>query len=336
MKTAEATKAPLKGSWSSKLSTSTKKMFLSGAALIVLFIVFSILQSSKFLASTNLINILHQVVTYAILGYGLTFCLVSGGTDLSAGSAVALGGMTVVGALAAGIPLPIAVILALLVGIGMGLLNGFSIMKLGVVPFIATLGAQWIFRGLANVFVDGRPIYTNVIPDQSVQDAFYVLGGGRVAGVPISVIITLVYGAILFFILSKTSVGRKIYACGSNMEAAKLSGINIVRTRMFAYCVSGFSAALAGILIASRVSSAQPAVGVGYECEAIAASVVGGVSNTGGEGNIGNAIIGALIIGVLRNGLNLCGVNSYVQQIVIGVIIIGACAAEAIRKRKLG
>lgn len=330
-------------SWSSRLNIATRKAILSGAALILLIIVFAAMKPDLFLAQTNIVNITQQVVTYSIIGFGLTFCLVCGGTDLSAGASMALAGIIAVALLIRGLPIPVAILVSLLFGILMGILNGFSIEVLGVVPFIATLGTQWVFRGLANILVKGAPIYTNVIPDKSVESAFYVLGGGRVPSnvpvigmLPYSVIITIVYGIILFFILAKTRVGRQIYACGSNLEAAKLSGINVVGTRMFAYCISGLSAALCGILVASRVSSAQPTAGVGYELEAIAASVVGGVSNSGGEGNILNTIIGALIMGVLRNGLNLNGVSSYWQQVIIGVILVAACAMEARRRRKAG
>lgn len=324
-----------KEAFTHRFGTSTKKAMLSGAALILLFTTFALLKPSLFLSSNNLINIAQQVVTYSIIGYGLTFCLVCGGTDLSAGSSMALSGIIVTTLLIAGVPLSISIVLALAFGILMGILNGFSIEVLGVVPFIATLGTQWVFRGLANVLVDGKPIYTNTIPNQSVQDAFYVLGGGRMAGgLPYSVVIALVYGVILFFVLSKTRIGRQIYACGSNLEAAKLSGINAIGTRMFAYCVSGFSAAICGILVTSRISSAQPMAGQGYELEAIAAAVLGGVSNNGGEGNIINTFIGALMMGVMRNGLNLMGVSSFWQQIVVGIILVGACAMEARRHRK--
>jgi ribose transport system permease protein len=318
-----------------RLSTNTKKLFVSGAALILLFLAFALIKPNLFLTKSNLINIVQQVVTFAIMGYGLTFCLVAGGTDLSAGSSLALAGIVVVWFLQNGTSLVLSIVLALLTGIIMGFINGFSIMKLGVVPFIATLGTQWVFRGLANVAVEGKPLYTNEIPEKSVQEAFLVLGGGKIGEVlPISVVVCAVYGIILFFILSKTSIGRKIYACGSNMEAARLSGINVVRTRTFAYCVSGFSAAVAGILLASRISSAQPAAGIGLELEAIAASVLGGVAISGGEGGIGNTIIGALLMGVLRNGLNLLGINSFWQQVVVGIIIVGACAIESYRNRK--
>lgn len=319
----------------SKLGIATKKAMVSGSALVLLFTTFALLKPSLFLSSSNLMNLLQQCVTYSIIGFGLTFCLICGGTDLSAGASMALSGIIVVSLLAKGIPMWLCILLALLLGIGTGILNGFSIEILGIVPFIATLGTQWVYRGLANVLVNGAPVYTSTIPDKAVQDQFYMLGGGRTSfGLPYSVIITAVYGILLAILLSKTRIGRQIYACGSNLEAAKLSGINAVGTRMFAYCVSGFSAAICGILVASRLSSAQPTAGTGYELEAIAAAVLGGVSNNGGEGNILNTIIGALIMGVLRNGLNLNGVNSFWQQVIIGFILAGACAIEARRHRR--
>jgi ribose transport system permease protein len=324
-----------KESSSHRFSVSTKKAMLSGTALILLFAAFAILKPNLFLAPNNLINIGQQVVTYTIIGVGLTFCVICGGTDLSAGSSMALSGIIVTVMLIKGIPLVVCIIVALIFGTLMGIVNGYSIEVLGVVPFIATLGTQWVFRGLANVLVDGKPIYTNAIPSKAVQDAFYVLGGGRInGGLPYSVVIAAVYATILYFVLAKTRIGRQIYACGSNLEAAKLSGINAIGTRMFAYCMSGFSAAICGILVTSRISSAQPMAGQGYEMEAIAAAVVGGVSNNGGQGTIINTVIGALIMGVLRNGLNLNGISSFWQQIVIGIILVGAVAVDARRHKK--
>lgn len=323
-----------KESFLHKYGPSTRKAIFSGIALILLVIAFSIARPT-FLTTGNLINIAQQVVTYAILGFGLTFCLVSGGTDLSAGASMALSGIIVTSLLISGVPLWLAIIVSLLFGILMGVLNGITIEVLGVVPFIATLGTQWVFRGLANVLVEGKPIYTNVIADTNVQQAFYQIGGGRLAGgLPYSVIIVAIYGIILAFLLSKTKIGRQIYACGSNLEAAKLSGINAVGTRIFAYCVSGFSAAIAGIIVTSRISSAQPMAGQGLELEAIAAAVIGGVSNSGGQGAIVNTIIGALIMGVLRNGLNLLGVSSFWQQVVIGIILVLVIALDVRRNKK--
>lgn len=316
------------------LSVSGRKALFSTVALVLLFTGFAIARPT-FLGSSNLINILQQVVTYSILGYGLTFCLVCGGTDLSAGASMALSGIIVSTLLIKGAPLWVAIVVALLFGVLMGVLNGYVIEVLGVVPFIATLGTQWVFRGLANVMVDGKPIYTNEIPSEAVQEQFYLIGGGRMSnGIPYSVIIMLVYGLILGFVLAKTKAGRQIYASGSNWEAARLSGINVVGTRMFAYCVSGLSAAIAGIITTSRISSAQPMAGQGLELEAIAASVIGGVSNNGGQGTILNTIIGALIMGVLRNGLNLLGVSSFWQQVVIGIILVAVIALDNYRDKK--
>lgn len=320
----------------SKLGVSTKRAIFSTVVLVALFVGFSIAKPELFLTASNLQNLLQQVVTYTIIGCGLSFCLVCGGNDLSAGASMALSGIIVVKLLALGIPLWLCILICLLMGVATGIMNGFFIEILGVVPFVATLGTQWVYRGMANVLVNGAPIYTNTIPSEIVQQQFYQLGGGRIGGdgLPYSVIITLVYAIILGILLAKSRIGRQIYACGSNIEAAKLSGINAVRTRMFAYMVSGFSAAICGILVASRLSSAQPTAGQGYEMEAIAAAVLGGISILGGEGTILNTVIGALMMGVIRNGLNLNGVNSFWQQVIVGMILVIAVASQTRRQMK--
>jgi len=322
----------------SNLSIATRKAILSGCIFILLFAFFSIMAPKTFPSMNNLINLSQQIVTYAIIGFGLTFCLVCGGTDLSAGASGALSGMVLLLMLKAGFPLWLGIIACLVMGLLTGILNGFSIEILGVVPFIATLGTQWVYRGMANVFTEGNPVYTkDAILDPVVNANFYQLGGGRISEafpLPWSVIIMLVYGVILAIVLAKTKIGRQVYACGSNLEAAKLSGINAVGTRMFAYCVSGLSAAVCGILVTSRLKSAQPVALTGIELEAIAAAVLGGVSINGGEGTIVNAFIGAVAIGTLRNGLTLIGVNSFWQMIIVGVILVAACAADAYRQRR--
>ena len=253
---------------------------------------------------------------------------------MSAGASMALSGIIMVSLLTMGVPLPIANVLCLAMGVATGIMNGFFIEILGVVPFVATLATQWVYRGMANVLVNGAPLYTTNIPSEAVQKQFYILGGGRIggSGLPYSVIITLVYAVILGIVLAKSRIGRQIYACGSNLEAAKLSGINAVKTRMFAYCISGLSAAICGILVASRLSSAQPTAGNGYEMEAIAASVLGGISILGGEGTILNTVIGALMMGMIRNGLNLNGVNSFWQQVVVGFILLIAVASQTAKQ----
>lgn len=317
-----------------RLNAATRRAIFSIGILIALFALFAVLQPEKFLASTNLQNLLQQIVTYTIIGCGLTFCLVCGGNDLSAGASMALSGIIMVRLLIAGLPLWMCILLCLMMGIMTGIMNGFFIEILGVVPFVATLATQWVYRGMANVLVNGAPVYTTSIPSESVQKQFYILGGGRIGGdgLPYSVIITLVYALILGIVLAKSRIGRQIYACGSNLEAAKLSGINAVKTRMFAYCISGLSAAICGILVASRLSSAQPTAGNGYEMEAIAASVLGGISILGGEGTILNTIIGALMMGVIRNGLNLNGVNSFWQQVIVGLILLIAVASQTVNR----
>ena len=317
-----------------RLDAATRRAIYSLGILVGLFVLFSVLQTDKFLAPANLQNLLQQIVTYMIIGCGLTFCLVCGGNDLSAGASMALSGIIVVSLLTQGLPIWLCIILCLMMGIMTGIMNGFFIEILGVVPFVATLATQWVYRGMANVLVNGAPLYTTNIPSQEIQKQFYVLGGGRIGGtgLPYSVIITLVYAVLLGIVLAKMRIGRQIYACGSNLEAAKLSGINAVKTRMFAYCISGLSAAICGILVASRLSSAQPTAGNGYEMEAIAAAVLGGISILGGEGTILNTVIGALMMGVIRNGLNLNGVNSFWQQVIVGFILLVAVASQTANK----
>lgn len=317
-----------------RLDAATRRAVYSLGILIGLFILFSVLQTEKFLAPANLQNLLQQIVTYMIIGCGLTFCLVCGGNDLSAGASMALSGIIVVSLLTLGLPIWLCILLCLTMGIMTGIMNGFFIEILGVVPFVATLATQWVYRGMANVLVNGAPLYTTNIPSQEVQKQFYVLGGGRIGGggLPYSVVITLAYACLLGVVLAKMRIGRQIYACGSNLEAAKLSGIDAVKTRMFAYCISGLSAAICGILVASRLSSAQPTAGNGYEMEAIAAAVLGGISILGGEGTILNTVIGALMMGVIRNGLNLSGVNSFWQQVIVGFILLVAVASQTAGK----
>jgi len=352
-----------KSSSFSKIGVATKKAILSGCIFILLFTFFSIVAPDTFPKMENIVNLSQQVVTYAIIGFGLTFCLVCGGTDLSAGASGALCGMVLLLMIQIGAPLWLGIIACLVIGLLTGILNGFSIEILGVVPFIATLGTQWVYRGLANVlpplggYVEGNPVYTKeafarygvtqlvngaekvVNP---VKDLFYQFGGGRITDVfpkfplplPWSVFVMIAYGIILTIVLAKSRMGRQVYACGSNLEAAKLSGINVVGTRMFAYCVSGLSAAVCGVLVTSRLSSAQPVALTGIELEAIAAAVLGGVSNNGGEGTVINAFIGAVVIGTLRNGLTMIKISTFWQTIIVGVILVTACAADAYRHRR--
>ena len=330
------------GSFLSNIGVASKKAMLSGTVLVVVFLAFA-MTTKNFISSTNMVNLLWQVVTYSILGFGLTFCLICGGTDLSAGSVLMWAGVICVWSMQRGVPMVIAILLALGVGLLTGIINGFTIEVLGIVPFIAILATQWVYRGLGNVWTNGSPLYLDeraadgsfLIPE-NVQKMFNIFGSERMwaRGIPWSVLVAVIYGIILAIILSKSRVGRQIYACGSNLEAAKLSGVNTVGTRMFAYCVSGFSAAVAGILLTSRMASAQVTAGNGAELFAIAAAVLGGVSNNGGEGAIANVVIGALIMGVVNNGMSINRVGTFWQNVVSGLLLAVACAIEARRYKR--
>ncbi len=323
-----------------KMSPSTKKTIVSGIALVLLYLLFVIVKPDTFLGQMNQINILHQVVCYAVIGYGITFVLVGGCGDLSAGSTMGLAGMIMMWAIMAGVPVWLSFVITLVSGAVMGIINGISTQVLGVIPFIATLGTQWVFRGLTYIITDGRPVFGADIKSDVVKKQFEFFGASRVwatekfYGVPVSVLIMIVLAIFMGIILSKTAYGRKLYACGSNAEAARLSGINVVRVRTIMYVYSGVMAAIAGVITASRANSAQPTAGVGYEFQAIVASVLGGVAMSGGEGSIINTVIGALIMGIMRNGMNVCGINTYWQQVVLGALLVLVVAFEAYRNRK--
>jgi len=347
----------------SRLGVATKRAILSSVFFALLFMFFSIMAPETFPKMDNLVNLSQQVVTFAIIGFGLTFCLICGGTDLSAGASGALCGMVLLLMIQAGAPLWVGILACLAIGLLTGVLNGFSIEVLGVVPFIATLGMQWVYRGFANViprvggYVEGNPVYTNdafahlnittivdgaEVVTNPAKTLFYQFGGGRITDVfpnfplplPWSVLVMLAYGTILAIVLAKSKIGRQVYACGSNWEAAKLSGINAVGTRMFAYCVSGLSAAVCGILVTSRLNSAQPVALTGIELEAIAAAILGGVSLNGGEGTVVNAFIGAVFIATLRNGLTLIFISTFWQMVIVGSLLVAACAVDAYRHHR--
>lgn len=308
--------------------------FAAFAGLIVLCVLFSI-TTTNFLTGDNLITIALQVAVYAILGFGLSYVLITGGTDLSVGSILAFSGVICAKAIVMGAPIWVGVLIALLFSALAGALNGFAVTKMNVTPFIATLGTQWVFRGLTQIIADGKPVSVRDPNNPALAEAFYFIGGGKVFGIiPFPVILMVILAVVLGVVLAKTGFGRRLYAVGSNEEAARLSGINVTRTKMGAYMISGTLAGLSGIILAARLVSAQSNAGAGYELEGIAAAVIGGVSIMGGEGTILGTVIGAFIMGILRNGLNLNGINSFWQQVIIGSIIVVAVYADTIRRKK--
>lgn len=295
------------------------------SALVLLLAAMSLL-SGDFLTTDNLLNVGVQAAVTAILAFGVTFVIVSAGIDLSVGSVAALSATVLAwSATSQGLPVWLAVILALATGLACGLVSGALISFGKLPPFIATLAMLSVGRGLSLVISQGSPI---PFPD-SVSHLGDTIGGW----LPVPVIVMVVMGLITAGLLARTYVGRAMYAIGGNEEAARLSGIRINRQKLAVYALSGAFAAVAGIVLASRLSSAQPQAAVGYELDAIAAVVIGGASLSGGVGKASGTLIGALILAVLRNGLNLLEVSAFWQQVVIGVVIALAVLLDTVRRR---
>jgi ribose/xylose/arabinose/galactoside ABC-type transport system permease subunit len=280
-----------------------------------------------FLTVSNLLNVLEQTAINAIVAVGMTFVIISGGIDLSVGSVVALSGIALGQSLGAGLPVPAAIAVALVVGLSSGLANGLLVTLGRLPPFIATLGMMSVARGAALMLAEGRPI-------SGFSEEFRILATGRVLMVPAPVIITALIYAAAHFVLGRTVFGRATYAIGGNEEAARLSGVQVRFHKTMIYGVAGLMSAAAAIVLTARLNSAQPTAGTMYELDAIAATVIGGTSLMGGEGSLVGALIGALMMGVLRNGLNLLDVSSFFQQVVIGVVIIGAVLVDMSLKRR--
>ncbi|WP_221352768.1 ABC transporter permease/substrate-binding protein [Streptomyces beigongshangae] len=294
-------------------------------ALIVLVVAMSAL-SGDFLTTDNLLNVGVQAAVTAILAFGVTFVIVSAGIDLSVGSVAALSATVLAWtATSEGVPVWIAVLLAVVTGIACGLVNGALIAYGKLPPFIATLAMLSVGRGLSLVISQGSPI---PFPD-SVSHLGDTLGGW----LPVPVLVMIAMGLVTALVLGRTYLGRSMYAIGGNEEAARLSGLRVKRQKLAIYALSGLFAAAAGIVLASRLSSAQPQAAQGYELDAIAAVVIGGASLAGGTGKASGTLIGALILAVLRNGLNLLSVSSFWQQVVIGVVIALAVLLDTVRRK---
>ncbi len=301
--------------------------FAAFAALILLMIIFSII-CPPFHTVNNLLTVALQTSIISFIGIGVTFVIITAGIDLGIGSVIALAGVSTGLAMNAGIPSVPAILIGLAVGVICGLFNGFVIAKMKLPPFIATLGMMMIARGVALYITNAAPI--------TVTSPFFDLIGSTIPGtiIPVPVIIMIFVALIFGFVLQKTRLGRYAYAIGSNEEAARLSGLNINRTKFMLYAISGLLSALAGIVLASRLSTAQATAGSSYELDAISSAVIGGTSLNGGVGTIMGTMIGAFIIGVLRNGLNMLGVSSFVQQIVIGGVLIVAVYIDQLRNKR--
>ena len=279
-----------------------------------------------FLTLPNLLNVAQQTSINAIVAIGMTFVIISGGIDLSVGSIVALSGVVLGLALQNRQPLPVALALGLGAGVVCGLANGVLVSWGRLPPFIVTLGTMSIARGAALVATEGRPI-------SGFDPLFRSLATGHVAGIPSPIVATILMYVIAHVVLTRTTFGRYVYAIGGNEEATRLSGVSVRLHKTMIYGVSGLVSAVAAVILTARLNSAQPIAGMMYELDAIAATVIGGTSLMGGEGSLAGTLVGALIMGVLRNGLNLLGVSSFLQQIVIGAVIIFAVLVDTMLKR---
>ncbi len=303
--------------------------FMALGALVLLLAFFSII-SEPFRTTDNYISILVATAVNGVLAMGVTFVIITGGIDLSVGTTMTFASVCMgIVVTTWGLPLWLGIPTALAAGTVVGLTNGFLIAKAKLPPFIATLGMLNITRGLAQVFSDVRPIYFDATPQ------FYdIFMGKYVLGIPNVVFIMFGTAIIASLVLTKTSLGRYTFALGSNEEATRLSGVNVDRWKIAVYATGGLFSGLAGILIAARMTSAQPSVGMGYELDAIAAAVIGGTSLSGGEGSIVGTIIGAFIISTLTIGLSITGVQDQYKLVITGLVVIGAVWLDILRRRR--
>ena len=316
--------------------------FAALASLLALTMVFSVV-SSSFLSVGNAMTVALQVTSIAYLGIAATCVIITGGIDLSVGAILALSGVVAALAVRAGVPVPLGMLAGLLVGALCGVINGLCVTALKLPPFIATLGMMLVARGVALQITDAKAV-------GGLGDSFGELGNGslwRIAkvgadgfpdvvfpGIPYPVLLMVVLAIAVAVLLRRTGLGRHLYAVGSNAEAARLSGVNVRGVTLFAYVLSGTLAGLTGCVLMSRLVTAQPSEGLMYELDAIAAAVIGGTSLSGGIGTISGTLIGAFVIGILRNGLNMGGVSAFVQQIIIGLVILLTVWIDQMRHRR--
>lgn len=317
-------------SFSARVKKGITTYFKENLAILVAFMILCVglsIATPAFFTKDNILNVLRQVATNSNLAIGLTMAIIIGGIDLSVGAVLAFSGLLCASFISDGMNLGLAVLLAFTLGALFGLLNGLIIAYTNMPPFVVTLATQNIARGIVNVYANGQPI--------SARDpVFNFLGVGYFLGIPLPVIYSFVLLAVMILILGRSKFGRQLYAVGGNEEAARFSGINIKKVKIIVYTLCGALASFSGIILAARMYSGQPTAGDGFELDAIAASVLGGVSFSGGVGKLGGTIIGVLVLGVLTNGLNLLNINSFWQYIIKGIIILLAVYLDILKKRR--
>lgn len=305
-----------------------KKFAMRNGALIGLILLAIILSlaTPAFLTGSNILNVGIQAATVAILAFGETFAIVAAGIDLSVGSVAAVSSMFAAYAGASmGMPAWLTVVVGIVAGAVFGALSGIANAYLKLPSFIATLAMMSVARGLTLVISDGRPISTSGVVN------FF---GGTILNIPVPIVMMIIMGIIAAIILNFTTIGRSMYAVGGNMEASRLSGISVHKTQIVVFILSGIFAAVAGLVIAGRLHSAQPQAATGYEMDAIASTVIGGASLSGGKGKISGTFVGAILLAVIRNGLNILNVSSFWQQVVIGLVIAAAVSFDTLRRKE--
>lgn len=296
-------------------------------ALLVIVITFNFLTGGLYFTKTNIINILISAAVIGLVMIGETFLLITGGVDLSPGSIAAFSGVLVALLLNLGVPLIFALLITIAVGALGGWMNAILINKLNFIPFIATLAAMSVFRGLAYIICNGKAIFVT-------DDSFLELGAGRILDVPIPIWVFIFFFVVFLLILSRTRFGRNVYMVGGNENASRLAGINAKKTRTILYMITAALSALGGCLMAARMSSGQPGATIGLEFDAVTACVLGGVAMTGGIGTLGGALIGLLILQGFNNGLMMMNVPSFWQTVSRGLLLIAALAFDFVRARQ--
>lgn len=293
--------------------------------LIVLFLFLSF-TSPYFLTVDNLTKVLRQVAVVGIVTVSMTMVILTGGIDLSVGSILGLTSIILAKLMVAGISVPIAIIITLISGMGLGLFNGFLINKIKISPLITTLGTMTIYSGISYIVTKGVSIF-------GFPESFSFIGQGYILRVPVPIIILILVYIFGFFILNNTRFGRYIYGIGANEKASILSGVDVVKIKYMVYTISGLLASLASVVMLSRINSALPSTGAGLEFDVVTAVVLGGVSVNGGEGKLQGVVIGLLIIAILSNGMILLGVDSYFQTVVKGAVLLMAVGIDNISKK---
>ena len=307
-----------------------------GAFIALVFLVLALSAiSPEFRTASNFLNLLRQASFNGLIAFGMTCVILTGGIDLSVGSTFALSAIICAEMIMFGMPAPVAVLIALACGTLLGMISGLLVTKGRLQPFIATLITMTAYRGMAMILTDGKPISRLAEHCSSGSFLFKAMGKGNLVSIftdaikiPIPAIILILVFLGFYFLLNYTTYGRRMYATGSNEKCAALVGVNINKVKLNVYAISGLMSALAGLLMISRVNSAQPNLGVGYELDAIADVALGGTSMNGGRGKIAGTVAGVLIIAVLNNGLNILGVTSYYQEVIKALVILIAVLSD--------